>query len=114
MCAAIREHGRCRVRGYWRCSVRGAWHWVSDHDRGFLSGIAVRRSPFSHSGRVGQGGARSIARGSSAGRTAPAKPKYPPWCEVRYLLRYFGEDGKKYSHYIPRVVGERWRERSRG
>jgi hypothetical protein len=92
-----------RVRGYWRRSPGGVVHHVAEYVRsGLMAGSPEPLS--SHGGNSEPGG--------DVGAGVLVKPRSAPWVEVRYLVRYLGIDGRKHSAYIPRRVGEAWRERS--
>jgi hypothetical protein len=93
------------VRGYWRRSPDGVVHHVTGYKR--WQRVA---------GRAGSSAAHSGQNepGPDVAADGFIKPRSAPWVEVRYLVRYVGIDGRKHSTFIPRVVGEAWRERSGG
>lgn len=93
---------RVFVRGYWRRSRSGRWHFVGDYRRHGLVSASGEAPPPTVGG--GAMGVRAVAGGLVRSRSRP-------WVETRYLLRYRGEDGRKHTAYLPRAVGEAWRDR---
>lgn len=87
---------KVEVRGYWRRSPKGKLHRVGGYGRAMAAAPADRDL------------VPTVGIGTQAREAPPAPailPKGQAWVEVRFLLRWRDDQGRKRSQYIRAADG---------